>query len=224
MLYKHGIDCIDDADVLLNGKRLGLITNYTGVNSEFVRTVDILKSRYNLIKLFAPEHGLYGIQQAGAEIVDIVDEKSRLPVLSMFKKGNTIDLSGLDLIVYDIQDIGLRFFTHISLLSMAMKECAKAQIPMVILDRYNPLGLNRLNGTVLQKEFSSFVGMYEIPAQYGMTVGEYARYINSEENIGCQLEVVSCKGLKRSDDFSSLDVEWITPSQIVLLFKLLAPL
>jgi uncharacterized protein YbbC (DUF1343 family) len=212
MLYKHGIDCIDKADAILSGKKLGLITNYTGLNSKFERSVDIINARYNLIKLFAPEHGLYGINQAGDEIENIIDEKSGLPVLSMFKEGSSMDISGLDTVVYDIQDIGLRFFTHISILAQAMQECAKAGVSFVVLDRYNPLGLNRLSGTVLEKAFSSIVGTYEIPSQYGLTVGEYARYINTEENIGCSLEVITCDGLSRSDDFSSLNVEWIIPS------------
>ncbi len=212
MAYKHGIDCIQKADALLKGKRLGLITNYTGLNSKFRRTVDILQERYDLRKLFAPEHGLDGIQQASVEIEDMVDEKSGLPVLSVFKKGSTMNLEGLDAVAYDIQDIGLRFFTHISILALAMKECAKEGIPMIVFDRYNPLGLSRMSGTVLEKEFSTFVGMYSIPAQYGLTVGEYARYINAEEGIGCALHVVPCEGLKRGDDFESLDVEWINPS------------
>lgn len=211
-MYKHGIDNIEKADYLLCGKRLGLITNHTGLTTDFVRTVDILKSRYNLVKLFAPEHGLHGVLQAGVEIDNMTDEKSGLPVLSMFKEGSSPDFSGIDIIAYDIQDIGLRFFTYISVLALAMKECAKIGLPMVIFDRYNPLGLNTVSGTMLKKQFASFVGMYETPSQYALTVGEYAKYINEEEKIGCQLEIIPCSNLSRSDDFYSLNAQWVPPS------------
>ena len=212
MSYQHGIDRVELADRFLRGKRIGLITNHTGLDSKFRRSVDILNERYGLIKLFAPEHGLDGIQQANAEIDDAVDEKSGLPVLSLFGKNSAMDLSGLDIVAYDIQDVGLRFFSYISFLALAMKECAKAGIPMLVFDRYDPLGLNQVSGTVLEKKFSSFVGMYEIPSQYGLTVGEYAKYINTEEGIGCELHVIPCADLSRSDDHSTLGLEWIQPS------------
>lgn len=211
-MYRHGIDNVEMADAFLCGKKLGLITNHTGLNSDFVRTVDVLNSRYNLVKLFAPEHGLHGVLQAGVEIDNIIDEKTGLKVLSLFKEGSSPDFSGIDVLTYDIQDIGLRFFTHISILTLAMKECSKFGIPLVIFDRYNPLGLKRTNGTFLKKEFSSIVGMCEIPSQYALTVGEYAKYINAEEQIGCELEVIPCSGLTREDDFYSLKTQWIPPS------------
>ena len=211
-MYKHGIDNVEKADAILSGKRIGLITNHTGFNSKFVRTIDVLKERYNLVKLYAPEHGLHGVLQAGEEIDNMIDEKSGLPVLSLFKEGSSPDFSGIDIIAYDIQDIGLRFFTYISVLALAMQECAKIGIPLVIFDRYNPLGLNSISGTMLKKEFSSFVGMYETPSRYALTVGEYAKYINTEEGIGCQLEIIPCSDLSRQDDFYSLKTPWIPPS------------
>lgn len=164
------------------------------------------------MKLFAPEHGLEGVVQAGIEIEDVIDEATGLQVLSMFKNGSTMDLEGIEVMAYDIQDIGLRFFSHISILALAMKECAKKKIPFVVFDRYNPLGLNRMSGTVLEAQFASIVGMYAVPSQYGLTVGEYACYINEQEKIDCELYVVSCQGLKRSDSFRTLNMPWINLS------------
>ncbi len=212
MKYLHGIDRVELAEPLLRGRRTGLVTNATGVDSSLQRTADILRSRFDLVRLFAPEHGYDGIRQAGEEIGDTVDERSGLPVSSIYRKGLPVDLSGLDVLAYDIQDVGLRFFTHISVLALAMKACAAAGIPLVVFDRYDPLGLDRVGGTVLEKEHASFVGMYEIPSRYGLTPGEYARYINSEEGIGCELHVIPCAGLGRSSDPCGLGVEWIQPS------------
>ena len=218
MAYRHGIDRVELADPYLAGKRVGLITNHTGVNSNFERTVDVLHRRYQLVKIFAPEHGLDGVRQAGAQVDNVVDEVAGLPVLSMYKKGSTMDLDGVDVIAYDIQDVGVRFYTYISVLSIAMRECAKRNVPVVVFDRYNPLGLDRVSGTLLDEKFSSFVGMYPIPSQYGLTVGEYALYTNREHEIGCTLHVIPCQDLKRSDNYYTLRQPWINPSPNIPTF------
>lgn len=219
MSYKHGIDCIEKADVWLKDKRVGLITNYTGLTTNFKRTADVVNERYNLTKLFAPEHGLYGTLQAGDDVGNTVDVKTNLPVISMFSEENQIDFSGLDVICYDIQDLGLRFYTHISVLANAMKECGRIGIPLVVFDRFNPLGLDRVSGTLLEEKYSSFVGMYPVPSQYGLTTGEYALYINEQQNINCDLHIVSCQDLKRSDSFSTLNIPWIAPSPNIPTFE-----
>ena len=216
MRYRHGIDNVEKADYILKDKKnIGLLSNYTGVDSNFNRAVDILCGRYKLAKLYAPEHGYDGVLQAGKSIENLTDKISGLPVLSMFNITDSEEdniFEGVDAVCFDIQDVGLRFYTYISVLALAMKQCAKRNIPMVVFDRYNPLGLDKVSGTLLSEEFSSFVGMYELPSRHGMTVGEYARYINTEKNINCDLHVIACEGLKRTDNFESLGVPWIQTS------------
>jgi uncharacterized protein YbbC (DUF1343 family) len=129
-----------------------------------------------------------------------------------------MDLDGVDVIAYDIQDVGVRVYTYISVLGIAMQECAKRNIPVVVFDRYNPLGLDRVSGTLLDETFTSFVGMYPIPSQYGLTVGEYALYINEEHKIGCTLHVIPCEDLKRSDNYRTLGLPWINPSPNIPTF------
>ena len=217
-MYKHGIDCIEKADTILSGKRVGLITNYTALNHEFKRTADILYKRYNLVRLYAPEHGLNGVYQDGVNVDDMIDEITGLPVYSLFKESFSIDLQGIDVVAYDIQDLNLRFYTHTSFMALAMKECSKQKIPFVIFDRYNPLGLEKVSGTVLNEKYSSLCGMYSVPSRYGLTVGEYAKYINTEKNINCELYVIPCSGLNRADSFLTLDTGWVNPSPNIPTF------
>ncbi len=215
MAYRHGIDNIRQADCWLSNKNnVGLITNYTGLDSNFRRTVDILNERYNLAKVFAPEHGLEGVAQANDDIPNEVDKVSGLSVVSMFGFDVVEDklFEGIDVVAFDIQDIGLRTYTYISVLAKAMKLCKDKGIPVIVFDRYNPLGLRKTSGTLLDEEFSSIIGMYELPLRHAMTVGEYARYINAEKKIGCELYVVPCENLTREDDFFTLNLPWLQPS------------
>lgn len=215
-MYRHGIDNVEKADYILKDKKsIGLLSNYTGIDSNFKRSVDILKERYNLSKLYAPEHGYDGVIQAGCDLLNLTDKATGLPVLSMFnitKEEEDKIFEDVDAVCFDIQDIGLRFYTYISVLALAMKQCRKRNIPMVVFDRYNPLGLDKISGTLLSEKFSSFVGMYELPSRHGMTVGEYARYINEEKDIRCDLHVIPCEGLSREDDFTTLNLPWIYTS------------
>ena len=217
-MYKHGIDCIEKADYILADKRVGLITNYTALNSKFKRTADIFFDRYNLVRLYAPEHGLNGIYQDGINVDDMTDEITGLAVYSLFKESFSIDLEGIDVVAYDIQDLNLRFYTHTSFMALAMKECSSKNIPFVIFDRYNPLGLEEMSGTVLDEKYSSLCGMYSVPSRYGLTVGEYAKYINDEKNIDCELHVIPCSGLNRTDTFLTLNIPWINPSPNIPTF------
>lgn len=152
-MYKHGIDNVEKADYILKDKKsIGFLSNYTGIDSSFRRSVDILKERYNLSKLYAPEHGYDGVIQAGCDLENLTDKMTGLPVLSMFnitKDEEDNIFEGVDAVCFDIQDIGLRFYTYISVLALAMKQCSKRNIPMVVFDRYNPLGLNKISGTLL---------------------------------------------------------------------------
>ncbi len=219
MAYQHGIDCVEKADALLKGKRVGLITNHTGLTVQLARSVDVIHHRYHLVKLYAPEHGLDGVVQNGKDVEEIIDRATGVPVYSLYGKNKSLNLDGVDVLAYDIQDIGVRFYTYISVLAIAMEECRKKGIPMIVFDRYNPLGLEKVRGTMLDERFTSYVGMFPIPSQYGMTPGEYARYINSETGIHCQLHVIPCQDLKRTDTFETLGLQWVNPSPNIPTFQ-----
>ena len=213
MSYLHGIEREEAVDSAFSGKRIGLITNPTGVNRGFRATIDILAEKYELKALYAPEHGVRGNVQAGGKVESFDDEKTKVRVYSMYRDNVDADIfSVVDVIAYDIQDVGARFYTYIYTLTTAMEWAARLDKRVVVLDRYNPLGLNRLEGAILEERFWSGVGKYGLPARYALTVGEFARYANDVGNIGCDLEVIPCKDLKRSDDFRTLGVDWVLPS------------
>ena len=211
--YKHGIDNLESVDSLLSGKRIGLITNPTGVGSDMRSSVDILRERYDLRLLCGPEHGITGAAQAGVKVGHSTDGRSGLPVISMYAaKEDRKAFSDVDIMIFDIQDVGVRFYTYIYILSDAMKLCADAEIPLVVLDRYNPLGLRYTEGTLLDEKFSSGVGRFTLPSRHALTVGEYARYVNAEKEIRCELTVCPCVGLDRKMDGRDIPLPWISPS------------
>ena len=211
----NGIDVIDRYDSLLRVKNIGLITNPTGVDKNLKSTIDILNSKYQLKALFSPEHGIRGDVQAGAKVESYTDAQTGLPVYSLY--GNTKHftaeaLLGIDLIVMDIQDIGSRFYTYLYTMAYAMEDCAKFNIPFVLLDRVNPLGGELIDGNILNTTFKSFVGNYPIPVRYGLTLGELAILINQEFSINCSLEIVKLEGWSRNLYFDETDLSWINPS------------
>ncbi len=211
---KNGIDCFDKILPEISGARIGLITNQTGVNKDLRSTIDILHERKLLCCLFSPEHGVRGSAQAGAEVGCEVDCKTDLPIYSLYGKTTHIQkelLDSLDIIAFDIQDVGARFYTYISTLSYAMEDCAAANKKMLVFDRINPIG-GYIEGTVLDRNFSSFVGRYPIATRHGLTVGEFANYINHAEHIGCDLMIVPIEGWNRNMLFDESDLLWIPPS------------
>ena len=212
------LNAIDNTEALgiLKGKKLGLITNPTGMNARLRSTAEILKADYDLCAVYGPEHGIRGDQQAGAH-VQTTEFDAELGVRCYSLYGTTRRptpemLEGIDMMVYDIQDVGARFYTYIYTLAYAMEECAKAGIPVTVLDRVNPLGGSIVEGILLNPVLHSFVGEYPIPTRYGLTVGEYARYINDTQHIGCELNVVPCLGWERSMLYDETDLPWIMPS------------
>lgn len=214
-MVKNGIDCIDSALPRLSGARVGLITNQTGVNRELVSTIDILHKNKLLSCLFAPEHGIRGDGQAGAGVEDTVDSATGTPVYSLYGNSYHIPenlLNELDVVAFDIQDVGARFYTYTSTLFRAMQDCASMGKKLVIFDRINPIGGACAEGTVLDRRFSSFVGMYPVATRHGLTVGEYANYICATENIGCDLTVIKCKGWNRDLFYDETDLAFIPPS------------
>lgn len=190
---------------LLEGKNVAVVANQTSV-IENVHLVDTLLSRgVNIVKVFAPEHGFRGKADAGAHVVDGIDSKTGLPLVSLYgsnKKPKASDLNGVDIVVFDIQDVGVRFYTYISTLHYVMEACAENVKECLVLDRPNPNGFY-VDGPVLDKKFKSFVGMDPIPVVHGMTVAEYAQMINEEgwlkNGVRCALEVVKCVNYNHKD-------------------------
>ena len=197
---KPGVEVLRDNDFKqLAGKRVGLITNPTGVDNNLKSTVDILHEAkgVELVALFGPEHGVRGNVHAGDEFGNTTDPATGVKVFSIYgktKKPTKEMLSGIDALVYDIQDIGCRSFTFVSTLGLALDACAENDIEFVVLDRPNPLGGNRVEGCLVEDGFYSFVSQFKIPYLYGMTPGEMARYLNGER---------VARGEKRSETHSS---------------------
>ena len=214
-MFGNGIDNIASVDKLLKGKRLGLVTNHTGVDLSLRPTSQILQERYELRFLVGPEHGVAGVAQAGQKVQDTIDPKTGLPVISLFNgydKALNTALPEADMLVFDIQDIGLRFFTYIVTLYYTMVLCAGKGIPLLVLDRYNPLGLTKTEGCMLKPEFASHITKFPLPTRHGLTVAEYAQYINDTQHIGCRLHICPCTELTRQDDYYTVGAPWVLPT------------
>ena len=210
-----GADRIDLADGALRGKRVGLMTNPTGIDHSLRSTIDIVAERYRLTALFAVEHGIRGDIQAGDRVENMTDPETGVPVFSAFGENSHFSeemLDAFDVLVFDIQDVGARFYTYLYSLSYAMEACNRAGKAMVVLDRINPLGGIRHGGTVLDLRFSSFVGDYELPTQYALTIGEYARYVRDYLGLTLDLTVVPLKGWRRGMRLDDTDLPWVAPS------------
>ncbi|MBD8590106.1 DUF1343 domain-containing protein [Peribacillus simplex] len=202
---------------VLSGKKVGLITNPTGIDSKLTSIVDLLHDDpdINLTALFGPEHGVRGDAQAGASVEYYIDEKTGLPVYSLYgktKKPTPEMLKDVEVLVFDIQDVGTRYYTYIYTMAYAMEAARENDIPFIVLDRPNPQGGESVDGPVLEPEFSSFVGLYPIPLKHGMTVGELATLFNKEFKIGADLKVIKMKGWKRDMDYDDTGLPFVLPS------------
>ena len=217
-----GIEVLrDELFAPLKGKRVGLVTNPTGVDSRFRSTVEILRSApgVRLVALFGPEHGARGDRAAGDRVDSYTDGETGLPVYSLYgttRKATPEMLRGIDVLVYDIQDIGCRSYTFISTMGLAMESAAENKIPFVVLDRPNPLGGVRMEGNLVAKGFESFVSQYAVPYVYGLTCGELARYLNDEGlltgGVRCSLTVIPMRGWKRGMTFTETGLPWVPTS------------
>lgn len=200
----------------LKGKRVGLITNPTGVNSSLVSTMTLFtqSKKVNLVALFSPEHGINGSAYAGAHVNS--DIEAPTPIYSLHGKTRRPTdemLKGIDLLVFDIQDIGVRSYTYASTLFYCMEEAAKRGIEVWVLDRPNPMSGHLVDGPILdEKSWRTFVGYVNVPYCHGMTIGELATYFNIEYKVNCQLKVVKMKGWKRSMSFDETGLTWIPTS------------
>jgi uncharacterized protein YbbC (DUF1343 family) len=206
---------------VLRGKNVGLITNPSGVNSRRESVIDVLRRapEVKLVALFAAEHGLHGRLPAGTEFPDSMDTRTRLPVFSLYgpgpiRKPTPAMLKNLDVLVYDVQDTGCRSYTFISTMGLAMEACAEAGKEFVVLDRPNPVGGLRVEGPILNPQFRSLVGQWEIPYVYGMTCGELAYMINEEHWIRkpCKLTIIPMQGWRRSMVWRDTGLTWIPTS------------
>lgn len=217
-----GIELLRQRDFdILRGKRVGLITNPTGVDSRLKSTIDILHEArgLRLVALFGPEHGVRGDVPGGEKVDSYTDPRTNLPVYSLYGKTRkpTEDmLKNIDVLVYDVQDVGCRSYSYISTMGLAMEAAAENKIPFVVLDRPDPLGGIKIEGNLVEKGFESFVGRYPIPYVYGLTCGELARLLNEEgllaNGLTCTLTVVPMKGWKRTMTFSQTGLPWVPTS------------
>ncbi len=217
---------ITDRIQQLTNKRIAIVANNTSLvfakdslGTGSVHLVDTLHKRgIQIAKVFAPEHGFRGDQDAGKHVANSKDPSTGIPIVSLFgtsKKPKPEQLAGIDLVVFDIQDVGARFYTYISTMSYVMEACAEQKIPVMILDRPNPNGWY-VEGPVMEDAYRSFVGMHRVPVAHGMTIGEYALMVNGEGWLAggkkCILDVVKCAGYEHNLTWTQTGLVWVPPS------------
>lgn len=223
--FKLGVEVLlDEQKDLIKGQRVGLITNPTGVDQTLNSIVDRL---YNdpdveLTALYGPEHGVRGDAQAGEYVEYYIDEATGLPVYSLYgktRKPTPEMLEDVDVLLFDIQDVGTRFYTYIYTMAYAMEAAQENDIKFIVLDRPNPLGGQKVEGPVLDPKYASFVGNYPIPLRHGMTVGELATLFNEEFEIGADVTVVKMNGWKRNMYYHDTPLQFVLPSPNMPTFE-----
>lgn len=225
-----GIDHLTQRDFdILEGKRVGLLTNPAGVNRQGESTIDVLNRapNVNLVALFGPEHGVYGDEKANVKIADKIDPRTGLPVYSLYgdtRKPTPKMLSGIDVLVVDLQDLGVRSYTYISCMKLAMEACFEQGKEFVVLDRPNPLGGLKVDGPMMESRWMSYVGAYRMPYVYGLTMGELARmlkevpgWMDVPDSVRLQgkLRIVPMKGWKRSMLWPQTGLRWVATSPAI---------
>lgn len=221
-MVRTGLDVLADGGfAALRGRRVGAIVNPTSVDARFQHLADLLARApgVSLAALFGPEHGVRGEAQYMEAVGDVAkDRHTGVPVYSLY--GSTLEsltprqewLRGLDALVFDVQDVGSRYYTYVYTMALAMKAAAQAKVPFYVLDRPNPIGLTHVEGNLVGERYRSFVGLYALPNRHGMTAGELARLFNEREAIGCELHVVPCEGLRRGTAWAATGRHFISPS------------
>jgi len=222
-MIRNGIDCIENYAHLFEGRRIGLITSPTGLTANMTSTISILHERFGLAAMFSPEHGVRGDKHAGDLVDTYNDPITGVPVYSLYRgdsKRLTAEmLDAVDMVVYDIQDVGVRYYTFIYTMLYAMEDCSKAGKPFVVLDRLNPLDGVTVEGNILRPEYSSFVGNYPLAVRYGLTAGEVATMVNAVMGWNAELGVVRCEGWEREMLFPDTGRVWVPPSLGVPRFE-----
>ncbi len=215
---KCGLDRESDLISLIGGKRVALLTAASGVNKCGIASYHVLNRIADLRVIFTPEHGLYSAMQDGKFGDDdgTLHEPTGAFIYGLTSKGNPrfVELlESVDAAVYDIQDVGARFYTYLCNLTQLMRACKQAKKPLIVLDRPDPIGGLTAEGLVLdESRFSSFVGEFAVPVRYGLTIGEYALWANTERGIGCDLTVLPCEGWTRGVYYDETDLLWVNPS------------
>jgi uncharacterized protein YbbC (DUF1343 family) len=220
-MVRTGLDAwVADGFFALRGKRVGAIVNATSVDSRMRHLADLLadEPRTELKVLFAPEHGIRGEAQYMVAVQEARDIQTGVPVYSLY--GTTFDslspkpewLSGIDALVFDIQDVGSRYYTYVYTMALAMKAAARAGIPYYVLDRPNPIGGMQAEGNLVGDRYRSFVGLFPLPNRHAMTMGELARYLNAEEGFGANLTVAGCVGWSRAEYWDRTGLSFVPPS------------
>ncbi|MFT5088798.1 MAG: hypothetical protein ACI906_005183 [Candidatus Latescibacterota bacterium] len=208
---------LDEEADLIRGRRVGLITNHSGVDAQLVATADRLHESdlCELVALFGPEHGIRGAAQDGEKIGTFTDPQTGVPAYSLYGETREPDadmLESIELMLFDIQDVGARFYTYLYTMSMSMAVCARQRIPFAVLDRPNPIGGEHIAGNILDPAFASFVGRYPIPIRYGLSIGELAQLFNDEYDIGVELHIVKMQGWQRTHYWDDCLLPWVPPS------------
>jgi uncharacterized protein YbbC (DUF1343 family) len=225
---KPGIDVLQEQNlVLLRGKRVAVVTNQTGVDSRGQRTIDAMAHAdgVKLFAIFSPEHGIGGTADASV-VANATDAATGLPIYSLYgesRRPTDTMLKGIEVLVFDIQDAGVRFYTYVTTMGYCMEAAAKHNISFVVLDRPNPLGGEIIEGPMLDRDKLSFVGYFPMPVRYAMTLGELARMFNAENKIGADLHVVETKNWHRGDMYWMTGLPWIPPSPNLPALANLAP-
>ncbi len=208
---------LEDSVGLVAGRRAGLITNHTGVDREGRSSIDRLAEHdsVRLVALYAPEHGIRGEAGAGEAVAGGRDPKTGVPIHSLYgdtRRPTPESLEGVEVLLFDVQDVGARYYTYVSTMALAMEAAAEQGIPFVVLDRPNPVGGRLVQGNVLDTAFASFVGRYPVPMRHGLTAGELARLVNERHGVGADLSVAPAEGWRRGDWFDDTGLPWVPPS------------
>jgi uncharacterized protein YbbC (DUF1343 family) len=218
---------LSDVPQALRGKRVGLITNQSGIDRSRTSDIDLIATHTDLklVALLAAEHGIRGDAAEGVRVADETDPRTGIPIFSLYlaeDRGPTPEmLKNVDVLVYDLQEVGGRTWTYVSTMALSMQAAAKKHIPFVVLDRPNPIGGVIVEGALLDPRFTSFVGMYPIPARHGMTVGELATLFNQKYGIGAELIVAKVANWRRSEWFDRTGLPWVNPSPNLRSFSAL---
>lgn len=224
-MVKTGIDRICEPGVraLLSGKRIGLVGGASGLNRNYLGTIEAMSEHYRVAALYAPEHGSRGVLGPGEAVENGVDAISGIASFSLFRDMVFSEDDGekrsvyapdelpIDILVFDMQDVGSRYFTYASTLFYCMQACAKKGIPLCVLDRPNPIG-GRVEGNISMPEMASFIGLTQVPIRHGMTLGELARLYNGEYRLGCELHVIGLEGWKRDMFYDDTGLPFVKPS------------
>ncbi len=216
-----GLDRVSEFSNFLKNFNIGLITNYSGVDSELNENIDVfLNENLKITKIFAPEHGIFGIAD-GEAFEDSTHPFYNIPVISLYgekRKPSKEDLDDIDILIFDIQDVGLRYYTYLYTLAYSLIAASENNIKLIVLDRPNPLGGEVILGNRIPKEFSSFVGDYELPIRYGLSIGEFGKYFIKYKNVDVDYEVIEMKNYKTDTYFEDTGLFWNVPSPAIPSF------